>query len=57
MSFLHVQLSQEEMLEIREQDAEIRKAKEIAVKMKAKGILIKEIVEMTGLTEEEIEML
>ena len=57
MSFLHVQLSQEERLEIREQDAEMRKAKEIAGKMKVKGMSNKEISDLTGLTTEEIELL
>ena len=57
MSFLHVQLSQEEMLEIREQDAEIRKAKDVAAKMKADNEPIEKIIKYTGLTEEEIETL
>lgn len=57
MSFLHVQLSQEEMLEIREQDAELRKAREIALKMKSKGMSGQEIADLTGLTVEEIESL
>jgi len=57
MSFLHVQLSQEEMLEIREQDAEHRKAKEVAAKMKADKEPLDKIIKYTGLTEAEIETL
>lgn len=59
MSFLHVQLSQEEREAIREQDGVIKgekkKAREIAMKMKSKEMPVDEIMEITELSREEIE--
>lgn len=63
MSFLHLQLSQEEREEIREKDGYIRGVEEgkkesilvIAAKMKQSGMSIEQIQELTELTAEEIE--
>ncbi len=69
MSFLHVQLSQEEREEIREQDGFIKGRQEgikegiiegiieTAKKMKAIGIPLEQIIEASGLSKEEIENL
>ena len=65
MSFLHLQLSQEEREKIRENDGYIRGKEEgikegiteTARKMKTSGMPVEQIIEFTGLTEEEIEKL
>ena len=65
MSFLHVQLSQEEREEIREQDGYIRGKQEgivegilkTAKKMKLSGIPPEQIMDISGLSKEEIENL
>lgn len=57
MSVLEVNLTREERDRIREYDGEIKKAKEIAVKLKAKGMDHDQIAEVTGLLKEDIENL
>jgi len=57
MSFLFEELTREECEDIREKDGYYKAKKEVASKMKKMNISIEQIIEVTGLSKEEIEEL